>query len=130
MKKSKKPFRPSNIRWFIFMNIAIAVLLTCSSAVLKKGTERYGYQAHIDAGYIFRSKGETDTNTLKNSLFYTEAARASTSRSLFYFSNGASLTGLIISIAFIANAAFIFRMNRNHKRLLAEAIAAPSVAPV
>lgn len=124
MKKLNKAVRPSNTRWFLIMNVSIALLLVCAAVVLKKGTSSFDSQAKFDRGYIAQAKAETNTDTLKHGIIHTEAARATAYRSVMDVSNGASITWLIVAAAFIMNAIFIFRMNRKHQLIIADAAAA------
>ncbi|BDS05219.1 hypothetical protein NT6N_02590 [Oceaniferula spumae] len=124
MKSPKKTSGSSNMRWFLILNISIAVVLVCAAGILKKGSAGYQGQATFDRNYIAMTKAEKDNGTLKRGIVYTEAARADAYRSLMNISHGASITWILVAVAFIMNAAFIFRMSRKHELMLADAHAA------
>lgn len=112
MKNTHVPKNRRHGRWLLWMNIAIATLLIGAAGVLKTGSARYQPQAQFDRNYIAQTQAETDTVMLKRGLVYTEAARATAYKSVMNVSHGASLTWLIIAVAFVLNAVFVFRMSR------------------
>lgn len=124
MKNSKKAPRKVNIRWFLLMNMTIALLLVGSAIVLKNGSSNYNSQARFDSNYIALAKAETNAETLKHGIIHTEAARATAYRSVLDISNGASITWILLAVALLMNAMFIFRMQRNHQLILADATSA------
>jgi len=120
MKKTSKAFSPANIRWFLLMNIVIAIVLVCAALILDRKTSDYNSQSNIDRGYLRQTKSETNTETLQHGIIYTEAARATAARSAHYISNGASISWGLVALTLVMNSLFIFRMSRNHQVTLSK----------
>jgi len=121
MKTSPKTRRPSNTRWFLFLNTSIALVLVCAAVILTSNASRFKNQSKMDQGYLAMTKVEKDARTLQHGILHTEAARATAYRSVLNISNGTSIIWVLVAVAFIMNAVFIFRMNRNHQLIMAEA---------
>jgi len=124
MKKSEKAARPSNTRWLLFLNTSIAIVLVCAAVFLQSNSSRYQGQSKMDHAYLEMTKAEKDHSTLQHGILHTEAARATAYRSVLSISNGASITWVLVALAFIMNAVFIFRMNRKHQLVMADLTAA------
>lgn len=110
------PRSSKSMRWFLLMNIGIAVLLLCGAIFLKRGADRYEPRAQFDKAYITLTNAETDPAALQKGLLYTEGARATAYKSVLNLSHGTSIVWLIVAIAFIANTVYLFRINLEHKR--------------
>lgn len=113
-----------SMRWFLLMNIVIAIALVSGAAFLKNGADRYAPRAKFDRAYIGLTQQETDPAMLQKGLVYTEGARATAYRSILNLSHGTSIVWLIVAIAFIANTFFLFRINREQKKQLTKLEAA------
>ncbi|MBK1830891.1 hypothetical protein JIN77_09150 [Verrucomicrobiaceae bacterium R5-34] len=124
MKAPTHTSRSRNTRWFLFLNSAIAVVLVCAAVLMKNNSERFKGQSKIDRTYLAMTKAEQDSSTLQHGILHTEAARATAYRSVLNISNGTAMVWLLISVAFLMNAVFVFRMNRSHQLSLEEAHAA------
>ncbi len=109
------------MRWFLLMNIIVAIALVCGAVFLKKGADRYEPRAQFDRSYIILAKAEQDPQALHKGLVYTEGARATAYKSVLNLSHGTSIIWLIVAIAFIANTVYLFRINLEQKKQLATA---------
>lgn len=107
------------MRWFLLMNIVVAIALVSGAVFLKKGSERYESRAKFDRPYITLTKYEKDPAHLHKGLVYTEGARASAYKSILNLSHGTSIIWLIVAVAFIANTVYLFRINKEQKKQLA-----------
>ena len=107
------------MRWFLLMNIVIAIALVCGAVFLKRGGDRYQPRAQFDRVYITLAKAEKDPEVLQKGLVYTEGARATAYKSVLNLSHGTSLVWLIVAVAFIANSVYLFRINLAQKKQLA-----------
>lgn len=112
------------MRWFLLMNIVIAIALIGGALFLKRGADLYKPRAQFDRVYITLAHAEQDPEVLQKGLVYTEGARAAAYKSVLNLSEGTSLIWLIVAIAFMANTVYLFRINREQKKQLAIAKAA------
>lgn len=107
------------MRWFMLMNIVVAIALVGGAVFLKRGADLYEPRAKFDRTYIMLTKHEQDPAQLQKGLVYTEGARATAYKSVLNLSHGTSIVWLVVSIAFIANTIYLFRISLEQRKRLA-----------
>jgi hypothetical protein len=107
--------QPKKNRWFFYMNTVIAIVVLSAAFLLKDSTSLYQPRSAYDVAYVEVSSKEKDPKMLHNGIVYTEAARAHAYRSIIRQSNGTFVIGLIVSLAFIANSIYIFKLANRQK---------------
>ena len=103
-------------RWFFLMNAVIALVVLSAVILLKDSASHYQPRSAFDTAYVEVTKNELDPGILQNGILYTEAARAHAYRSIIRQSNGTFIIGLLVSVAFIANSIFIYRLSASQNR--------------
>lgn len=107
--------RPKKNRWFFYMNTVIAIVVLSAIFILKDSTSLYQPRSAYDVAYVENSSKEKDPKMLHNGIMYTEAARAHAYRSIIRQSNGTFAIGLMVSLAFMANSIYIFKLVNRQK---------------
>lgn len=100
------------------MNLVIAVTIFSAVVLLKDSASHYQPQSAFDAAYVAVAKQEVNPAILHHGIVHTEAARAHAYRSILRQSNGTFIIGLLVSIAFIANSIYIYRITNRQKPAL------------
>ena len=100
------------------MNLVIAITIFSAVLLLKDSASHYQPQSAFDSAYIASAQQEVDPEILHHGIVHTEAARAHAYRSIIKQSNGTFIIGLLVTLAFIANSIYIFRItNRQNPPL-------------
>lgn len=102
--------RPKKNRWFFYMNTVIAIVILSAVVLLKDSASHYQPSSAYDTAYVEVSSKEKDPKMLHNGIIYTEAARAHAYRSIIRQSNGTFVIGLMVSLAFMANSIYIYKL--------------------
>lgn len=96
-------------RWFIYLNVIIAIVVLSAVILLKDSNSHYQDRSAYDTAYVKLSGEEKDPKVLHHGIVYTEAARANAYHSITMQSHGTFFIGLLVSLVFMANSIFIFR---------------------
>ena len=92
------------------MNTVIAIVILSAVVLLKDSASHYQPSSAYDTAYVEVSSKEKDPKMLHNGIIYTEAARAHAYRSIIRQSNGTFVIGLMVSLAFMANSIYIYKL--------------------
>lgn len=111
---------PKKNRLFFYMNSVIAIFILSAVVLLKDSASHYQPSSAYDAAYVEVSSKEKDPKMLHNGIVYTEAARAHAYRSIIRQSNGTFIIGLMVSLAFMANSIYIYKL-ANRQRVVVTA---------
>lgn len=114
-KNNPQSFLLTKNRWFFLMNLVVAIVILSAVVLLKDSASHYQPRSAFDSAYVAVAQQEVDPEILHHGIVHTEAARAHAYRSIIKQSNGTFIIGLLVTLAFLANSIYIYRITNRQK---------------